>query len=440
MSRVRISQLPAALEALVGHEIAADIGSSTEKLSIEQVLALVKGDVPTELDTLEKIAASIGDDPDYAGSNAAALQYLSDEVDTKATTTAVSAALALKQNIADRSMLSGMRNKIINGDFDIWQRATSQTATGYGSDDRWRNEHTGSTKTHSRQTFTLGQVDVPGNPVYFSRTVVSSVAGASNFASKSQRLEDVRKLAGTTVTLTFYAKADAAKNIAIELAQKFGTGGSPSSDVTEIGAQKVALTTSWQKFSIAIAVPSISGKTLGTNGGHSTQLTFWFDAGSSFNARTDTLGQQSGTFDIAHVSLVEGDATGEGDPFPHRSILEERVLCNRFYRRWSKESSATPYCPIGVGGMNNTTTAFIVLELVTPMRGSPSLLYSDAAHFDIEPGDYVVTAISFTSTDRITDQMDTIMLDATVTGGTANESAVLMIDQNTGWLALDAEL
>lgn len=61
------------------------------------------------------------------------------------------------------------RNKIINGDFDIWQRGVSQTSSGYGSADRWRNTHAGSTKTTSRQAFTFGQTDVPGNPTYYMR-------------------------------------------------------------------------------------------------------------------------------------------------------------------------------------------------------------------------------------------------------------------------------
>ena len=68
------------------------------------------------------------------------------------------------------------RNKLINGNFEIWQRATSQTSAGYGSADRWDNTHIGSTKTASRQSFTNGQTDVPGNPKYFHRTVVTSLS------------------------------------------------------------------------------------------------------------------------------------------------------------------------------------------------------------------------------------------------------------------------
>lgn len=71
---------------------------------------------------------------------------------------------------------SEVKNYIINSNFDYWQRNTTQTSSGYGSDDRWINDHGGSTKAHSRQAFTLGQTDVPNDPKYFSRTVVTSVA------------------------------------------------------------------------------------------------------------------------------------------------------------------------------------------------------------------------------------------------------------------------
>lgn len=235
--------------------------------------------------------------------------------------------------IAIATLPVNLPNAIINGDFNVWQRATSQTSGGYGSDDRWYNNHGGSTKVHSRQSHTLGQSVVPGNPQFYSRTVVTSVANAANFVVKVQNIEGVRTFSGQTITVTFWAKADASRNIAIEMVQNFGTGGSPSAPVTGLGSQLKALTTSFAKYQAVISLPSVSGKTLGSNGNDYLQFAFWFDAGSNYNLRTASLGQQSGTFDISHVSIVLGDASGEADPFETRDIMQEEHLCYRFFEK-----------------------------------------------------------------------------------------------------------
>ena len=222
--------------------------------------------------------------------------------------------------------LAGFRNRIINGNFDIWQRGTSFT-TGFGAD-RWNNADSGTTHAVTRQAFTLGQTAVPNEPRYFNRTVVTSVAGAGNLSQLLQPIEDVRTFAGQQVTVSFWAKVDSTKNIAVELAQDFGTGGSPSSQVRAIGTTKVSIGTSWQKVTVTATVPSISGKTLGTNGNSFLALVFWFDAGSTWNTSTDSLGQQSGTFDIAQVQIEPGPVA---TPFEQRPIGTELALCRRYY-------------------------------------------------------------------------------------------------------------
>ena len=224
--------------------------------------------------------------------------------------------------------LAGFRNRIINGNFDFWQRGTSHSTSGYGSADRWDNTIIGSACTMSRQPFTLGQTDVPGEPLYFCRMAVTSVAGAGNIANLQQRIEDVRTFAGQQVTVSFWAKADASKPIVVELSQIFGSGGSPSASVDTIGTTKTTLSTSWQKVTVTATVPSISGKTLGTNGNSWLQLNIWFDAGSNLNARTDSLGQQSGTFDIAQVQIEPGPVA---TPFEQRPIGTELALCQRYF-------------------------------------------------------------------------------------------------------------
>jgi hypothetical protein len=225
------------------------------------------------------------------------------------------------------------KNYLINGNFDKWDYATSQTATGYGSDNRWNNYNVGSTKTASQQACSDTERAL-FNAMYFSRTQVTSSSGAGNLVQKWQGIENVNLLAGKTVTLSFWAKADANKNIAIEFIQNFGTGGSPSSAVTGIGSQLVALTTTWQKKTITVTLPSISGKTLGSDGVQTTltSLCFWLDAGSNFAARAANLGQQSGTFDIAQVKIEDGSVATNGW-HPHDGEFGgEIAACARYYR------------------------------------------------------------------------------------------------------------
>jgi hypothetical protein len=224
----------------------------------------------------------------------------------------------------------GNRNVVINGGFDVWQRGISQTSSAYGSDDRWANYNFGSTKVASQQGFTLGQTDVVGNPKYYSRTVVTSVAGAGNYVLKRQSVEGVTTFSGETVTFTFWAKADANKNIAVEFYQNFGSGGSPSGLVF-LPSQTVSLTTSWAKHSLTFDIPSVSGKTLGTDGTDSLSFHFWFDAGSDYNSRTNSLGQQSGTFDISQVQLEVGDTA---TPFEHRSYSDQLQSCMRYFYKY----------------------------------------------------------------------------------------------------------
>lgn len=234
----------------------------------------------------------------------------------------------IRVNSINSGPLAGFRNAIINGNFDVWQRGTTFSGTGYGTD-RWTAAPVGSTYSLSRQPFTIGQTDVPNQPTYFCRTVVTSVAGAGNKVNILQHIEGVRSFAGQQVTVSLWAKADAAKPIAIEFLQNFGTGGSPSTIVNSLGVTKTTLSTSWQKISATVTLPSISGKTIGSNGDDSLIFNIWFDAGSDFNSRTNSLGQQSGTFDIAQVQVEAGPVA---TPFERRPIQVEFELCERYYQ------------------------------------------------------------------------------------------------------------
>lgn len=261
---------------------------------------------------------------------------------------------------------AGATNHIIDGDFNFWYEGTSQTVTGYGSDTVYRNNNTGTTKTHSRQSFTPGHLDVPGNPKYFSRTVVSSVAGASNFCNKQQKLESVSKLSGKEATFSFWAKADSSKNISIEFQQYFGSGGSPSSTVTGIGVQKILLSTSWAKYFVTVDISSISGKIIGTDGNDTLIPTFWFDAGTNFDSRTDSLGHQSGTFDITRVRLVEGEVDGD---IINENIEEVQSAISRHFKTSEKQRL------VCLGSSSYASAGFIAYSVywAVSMRATPAV-------------------------------------------------------------------
>lgn len=229
----------------------------------------------------------------------------------------------------NNSSYGGLRNTLINGNFDIWQRGTS-LSSGSGFRflaDRWSNSSVGTTYTTSRQSLTVGTID---NGFFYHRTVVTSVAGVNNYCVLEQKLEGVRSLAGQTVTLSFYAKADSPKNIASEFVQVYGTGGSPSTAVTGIGVKTYSLTTSWQKFSTTFTVPNNTGKILGTDGNDYASIQFWFDAGSTYNSRTNSLGQQSGTFDITQVQLEPGITATPFELVPYSTNI---MLCQRYFEQ-----------------------------------------------------------------------------------------------------------
>jgi hypothetical protein len=255
--------------------------------------------------------------------------------------------------------LAGFRNAIINGHFWLWQRGTSFTGSEYGAD-RWRNLRNGTACTMSRQKFSLGQTQVPGDPEFFCRMVVASVTGADNYSLLQQRIEYVRTFASKEITISFWARANAPGSISIELEQIFGTGGSPSAPVTGIGVVKKQVTTSWQKIEHTVTLPSLSGKTQGADD-DCLALNIWLDAGSNFASRTAELGHQSNTFSISQVQVELGPIS---TPFERRPEAVEFVLCQRYYQAGTR---------VNVGGVTaNGVGLYSSVQLPVRMRRTPA--------------------------------------------------------------------
>jgi hypothetical protein len=276
-----------------------------------------------------------------------------------------------------------LQNAIINGAFEINQRdfTTSTTNATYGFD-RFRQFNADGTVTYSAQTFTLGAAPVSGyESANFARIVTTGQTLDSANARLVQDIESVRTFAGETVTVSFFAKAaSGTPKISVELGQEFGTGGSPSSAVNT-NAGSVTIGTSWQRYSVTVAIPSISGKTLGTGKNDFLRLALWLSAGSNFNARTGSLGIQSNTFDIWGVQVEAGTVANDFRRNAN-SIQGELAACQRYYLRHNA-TSANAFERVGLGSASSTTGASILIPIPVQFRTNPSSIeFSGLSLFD----------------------------------------------------------
>lgn len=160
-------------------------------------------------------------------------------------------------------------NRKPNGDFSVWTGGSSFSTPSSGAAvcDDYYVEYDGTIGafTFSRQTFTLGQTDVLGQPKYYARWAQGTAGTGSSYRRLRTKFPGVERFAGRKVIRSIWLKADSARTVTAKLLQNFGTGGSPSSEV-EAASESWSVTTSWQRFEIADELPSISGKTLGSDG------------------------------------------------------------------------------------------------------------------------------------------------------------------------------
>jgi hypothetical protein len=283
------------------------------------------------------------------------------------------------------------KNKIINGNFNINQRAfTSTTTSGTYGFDRFFMFNADGTCTYSAQTFTAGTAPVAGyEATNFARLVTTGQTLSSALSLLAQRIEDVRTFANQTVVVSFWAKANSGTpKIAIELDQNFGSGGS-TRVTTAVGQPTIS--TSWARYSATIAVPSISGKTIGATNYLSANLIV--SAGADYNSRTGSLGIQTNTFDIWGVQ-VEASSTASDFQTATGTLQGELAACQRYYFRMPASGA---YTAIGQGAAYSTTAVAAYFPFASTMRVAPtSLDFSTLAVQDIGSGTY--TAITGATT------------------------------------------
>jgi len=233
--------------------------------------------------------------------------------------------------VADSSTSTGLRyqgnyaagkNGILNSDFNIWQRGTTGTSTtdGYQTD-RWYNYKSGINITVSQQATALQNLP---NCARFQRVSGQTGTASTAFAQMFENAQSVT-YANQTITISFWARKGADYSAASSLIGWrliTGTGSSSVNVFTSgytsqatTGTGSVTLTTSWQRFSVNVTIPSTT-----------TQMSFYFLTNFVGTAGTNDY------FEITGVQLETGSvatsfqtATG--------TIQGELAACQRYYQR-----------------------------------------------------------------------------------------------------------
>jgi hypothetical protein len=248
------------------------------------------------------------------------------------------------------------KNKLINGDFSIWQRGTTFNAIAGGTytADRWCGNFINGTVNATQQAFTAGAAPVAGYESQYFLQLARTVTSGSLPDYFAQRVEDVRTFAGQPVTFSFWAKVTSGTaTLGTFFTQSFGSGG--SSEVSAAGST-MSLTTTWTRFSATYTVPSISGKTIGTGSWFGVQFVLPIVDGNK-------------TWQIWGAQLEYGS---KATPFETATgtIQGELAACQRYYQRINTIGNTYSMFAYGIG--KTTTQVLCELPLKVNMRVTPT--------------------------------------------------------------------
>jgi hypothetical protein len=266
------------------------------------------------------------------------------------------------------------KNKIINGDFGIWQRGTSlslNAAVGYGAD-RWYY-YFSPAGTISRVS-TGDTTNLP-NIQYAARIQRNSGNTTTLLTQISQSFETNASipLAGKTVTLSFYARAGAnysSTSNGLTLGLNTGTGTDQNVQNGYTGqstpiAVTATLTTTWQRFSYTNTLSSSL-----------TELGVFF----GYNP-TGTAGAND-YFDITGVQVEVGSVA---TPFTTASgtLQGELALAQRYFQKSYSQNVSVPtnsnssYYANPAGAAIANGSVFASVLLLATMRTAPTVtIYS----------------------------------------------------------------
>lgn len=278
-------------------------------------------------------------------------------------TTLQSADAALGARIDAVTSMVG-RNKLLNAGFSRASRGPGGTfsnfTTEFYSCDQWVLSGVGMSGSWGRN-----QLNGATNTLAEGRNYFAVNITGGSLASVGQKIEGVHTLAGGKATLSVWLRSTVAgKRLGVRIYQSFGTGGSPSAAVsTIITTTPLTLSTTFQKYTLTFDVPSVAGKTLGTNNNDYLYLVFDITNDGYGTA----LSGQTGQIELAFPQLEKGSVATD---FEFRSPGVEKALCE-----WYLKAGVVALRGNGTGSAGAGT--FIAHE----MRASPSVTFANTIYY-----------------------------------------------------------
>lgn len=208
---------------------------------------------------------------DQSDADLVANEFEQVEAGFAAAQTDIDAAVLAQPNLVAATIMPS--NLFVNGRLGFWQDDTvyASMATGQYFADHWLlNKDTNDTIDINRTLHTPGSTWVPGGPNYMAKIIITA-GGTGAVNRMDNRVENVRRLAGRDWRLVVFGwPVGNDFPITVVAAQIFGAGGSPFVSLTAGVFNFLADTP--QAISVDFTMPSITGKTPGTN--HHTQFQF----------------------------------------------------------------------------------------------------------------------------------------------------------------------
>jgi hypothetical protein len=292
------------------------------------------------------------------------------------TFTTVDARLAVGNNgeslYADSAATTGLRysatpsasNPVINSAMQVWQRGTSIacSATAFAAD-RWQAYRSVAGATVSRQV-TGDTTNLPFIQ-YCSRVQRDSGDTSTATIAIAQSFETINSIpfVGKTITMSFYARAGAnfsptSSFLAYRLNYGTGTDQNVISGYTgnvSVISENATLTTTWQRFTASVAIPSTA-----------TEIGLRF-----LHNPTGTAGAN----DYFEVTGVQIDIGSVALPFRTyaATIQGELAACQRYYFRQTNPNIAV-VVNFGSGQNISTTAGLGLVKYPVSMRSRPTAL------------------------------------------------------------------